>query len=98
LPKFLETHKKFAPKGLKTVAITNELTLEEWKSFIDKKGMLGVSGWSNGSDVATDRVTFRHYYHIPTTPTVLVLDANHKIIAKALAPADLEDFLSKKLP
>jgi hypothetical protein len=48
--------------------------------------------------VATDRVTFRHYYHIPTTPTVLVLDANHKIIAKALAPADLEDFLSKKLP
>jgi peroxiredoxin len=98
LPKFLETHKKFASKGLKTVAITNELTLEEWKSFIDKKGMLGVPGWSNGSDVATDRVTFRHYYHVPTTPTVLVLDTNHKIIAKALAPEDLEDFLSKKMP
>jgi hypothetical protein len=27
-----------------------------------------------------------------------VLDKDHKIIAKALAPADLEDFLSKKLP
>lgn len=98
MPKFLEVHKKFAPKGLKTVAMTNEVTLTEWKPFVEKKGMLGVSGWINGSDTSIDRVTFRHFYHIPTTPTVLVLDKDHKIIAKALAPADLEDFLSKKLP
>lgn len=98
MPKFLEIHKKYAAKGLKTVAITNELTLIEWKSFVERKGMVGVPGWTNGSDTAIDRVTFRHYYHIPTTPTVLVLDKDHKIIAKSLAPEDLEDFLSKKLP
>lgn len=98
MPKFLEVHKKFASKGLKTVAMTNEVTLTEWKPFVEKKGMLGVPGWINGSDTSIDRVTFRHFYHIPTTPTVLVLDKEHKIIAKALAPADLEDFLSKKLP
>lgn len=98
MPKFLEVHKKFAPKGLKSVAITNEVTLTEWKPFVEKKNMLGVAGWINGSDTALDRVTFRHFYHIPTTPMVLVLDQDHKIIAKALAPADLEDFLSKKLP
>lgn len=98
MPKFLEVHKKFAPKGLKSVAITNEVTLTDWKPFVEKKGMLGVAGWINGSDTALDRVTFRHIYHIPTTPMVLVLDKDHKIIAKALAPADLEDFLSKKLP
>ena len=98
MPKFLEVHKKFAPKGLKSVAVTNEVTLTDWKPFVEKKGMLGVAGWINGSDTALDRVTFRHFYHIPTTPMVLVLDKDHKIIAKALAPADLEDFLSKKLP
>jgi hypothetical protein len=98
MPKFLEVHKKFAPKGLKSVAMTNEVTLTDWKPFVEKKGMLGVAGWINGSDTALDRVTFRHFYHIPTTPMVLVLDKDHKIIAKALAPADLEDFLSKKLP
>lgn len=78
---------------LNVIAISTETTMEEWQSYITKNQY----DWVNGYDNRMGQINFRHYYYIPTTPTLLVLDPQLSIAAKGLTPADLREFLLKNL-
>jgi hypothetical protein len=53
--------------------------------------------WTNGYDNRFSQINFRHYYYIPTTPLVLLLDGKGTIVAKNISIADLERIVSERL-
>jgi thiol-disulfide isomerase/thioredoxin len=86
-------YEKFRSKGVEVIAITTEAELGDWRAYIAKNGL----NWVNGYDNRFNQVTFRHYYYIPTTPLVMLLDGTGKILAKNISIEDLERIVSEQL-
>lgn len=60
------------------------------RAYIKEMGMK----WINVNGPRTYlKVSYRDQYDADTTPTIYILDSNHKIIGKKLPAAKLEEFL-----
>ena len=92
-PVLQEFYEKFKAQGVEVVAITTESELTEWKSYIATHKL----SWVNGYDNHFDKITFRHYYYIPTTPLVMLLDGSGKILAKNISIEDLTLLVNEQL-
>ena len=84
---------KFHDRGIEVIAVTTEADLADWKEYVAKNDL----DWINGYDNRFNQVTFRHYYYIPTTPLVMLLDGNGKILAKNISIEDLERLVDERL-
>lgn len=81
---------------------TNEKTFTEWKQFI-KEHALG--GWyhcwqtkeAREADETAGRANFRQLFDVFQTPTMYLLDANKKIIAKKLSLEQYDSVIAAKL-
>lgn len=67
--------------------ISTEVELEHINKFIDENGIRDV--FTNGYD-PTGRSNFRKLYDILSTPVVIVLDKNKRIIAKKINVSDID--------
>ncbi len=79
-PKLKALYDEYKDRGVQVVAITLELELDNWNTFIEKYDL----DWLNGFESDYDRPNFQWFYYIPSTPKKLILDANKNIIAKNL--------------
>lgn len=90
-PKVKAFHDKWKNMGAEVFAITTEGTEEEWKQFIKEfKWENLVNGYGR---TVTRTIDYRKDYDVFSTPTIYILDKNHKIIARRLGVDDLEPFL-----
>lgn len=77
--------------NVEVFAVSIDTSMAEMRKYIKEMGMK----WINVNGPRTYlKVTYRDQYDAPSTPTLYVLDANHKIIAKKLPAAKLEDFIT----
>lgn len=83
LPQINELKKR--KKDFEVIAISLDTNREEWKNFIDKNDLnfINVSDLKGWEGVAAKE------YFIYATPTMFLLDAQNKIIAKPITVAEL---------
>jgi len=92
-PILKEFYAKYRSKGIEVIAITTESELTEWNAYIRNNEL----NWVNGYDNRFNQETFRHYYYIPTTPLVMLLDGKGVILAKSISIEDLDHIVSERL-
>jgi len=84
--------KELAPMSdIEVFAISTELETDEWLKFIEEKE-LKVDGWFHAHD-PFGRNPMRVLYNIESTPVILVIDRNLKIMAKRIGVDDIKGLL-----
>ncbi len=84
-------NKNKAKLNVEVFAVCIDTTMSKMREYIKEMGMK----WINVNGPRTYlKVSYRDQYDAETTPTLYVLDSNHKIIAKKLPAAKLEEFLT----
>ncbi len=71
---------------------------KKWIQFIADKNIKGWDHWYETLDMRNENIrnnipNFRQNYDVYQTPTIYLLDANKKIIAKKISPEQIHDFL-----
>lgn len=79
-PKLKAVYDEYKDRGVQVVAITLENEFTSWNRYIDQHNL----DWINGFEADFDRPNFLWFYYIPSTPKLLVLDKDKRIIAKRL--------------
>ncbi len=94
-PELYKVFEKYKDKDVKFVAVHVINTIEgkvKWVDFVNEKGMLDwINCWSPYDN------TFRDLYNLTSFPQLFILDENKTIVAKGLAPEQVEDFLNRNL-
>ncbi|PWJ57216.1 peroxiredoxin [Dyadobacter jejuensis] len=88
-PKLKEFYDSYKEKGVQVIAIATERNKEEWTNFIDTYHLAELK---NAMDTK-NTVNFYQDFDVVSTPTVYVLDKEHKIIARKMPVEQLGDFL-----
>ncbi len=94
---------KWKAMGIKIFAVnTNEATHDEWKAFIRDHNLNGwYHAWQTKKD--HDQETkdglpnYRQLFDVYQTPTMYLLDADKRIIAKKIGLLQFDDFIQFKL-
>ena len=94
MPIIKEFYEKFEKKAsISMFAVCTEIEIDKWKKFIKEKE---IGHWINVADPHF-KTGFRNLYDINSTPKLLVLDKNKKILAKKIAAEQLEEFMENVL-
>ncbi|NNC83431.1 MAG: DUF5106 domain-containing protein [Flavobacteriales bacterium] len=94
-PKVVKMYEKFADKGVKVYAVGNPHENEEWVEYLREHPEMGKL--INVSDSPEHPDYFRTYYDVHSTPVVLLLDKEKKIIAKKVGIDQLEQIIQREL-
>jgi len=94
-PKLLELNKKYEGKGLKILPIGVDHENEKWLEYLEEHPEFGKM--QNLSDSPEHPSPFRTLYNSRTTPTILLLDKNKKILAKKLEIEQLDKFIERRI-
>ncbi len=92
MPKIKSLYDKMKGKGVQVYAVCVETDYNKWIEYINKENLK----WINVIDIYNIS-EFRKYYDIKSTPVILLLDKNKKILAKKLDGTTLDEFLSIEL-
>jgi len=104
LKKYYEENAKSI--GLEVFAVGTELELKEWKGFIKEHKLpwmnisdtpeINKNAWNyiNKGLTTLESLNFRDIYDIYSTPVVLVLDKDKKILGKRIGVEQIEEFIS----
>lgn len=90
-PVLVDFYKKNKLKlNVEVFAVNSDTSMADMRKYIKDMGMNWIT--VNGPRTYF-KVSYHEQYDAQSTPTIYVLDANHKIIAKKLPAAKLEDFI-----
>ena len=104
LKKYYEENAKSI--GLEVFAVGTELELKEWKGFIKEHKLpwvnisdtpeINKNAWNyiNKGLTTLESLNFRDIYDIYSTPVVLVLDKDKKILGKRIGVEQIEEFIT----
>ncbi|MDF7816510.1 DUF5106 domain-containing protein [Runella sp. MFBS21] len=89
-PKLKSFYDKYRNYGVQVMPISIEGSEEDWKKFISDNKWQNLA---NGYGLTVSRkVDYRKDYDAISTPTIYIVDKNHKIIARRIGVEDLEPF------
>jgi thiol-disulfide isomerase/thioredoxin len=94
---------KWKSLGIKVFAVnTNENTLNDWKQFIAEHHLNGwYHAWQTKEErekeEGTGQPNYRQLYDVFQTPTMYLLDADKRIIAKKLSIEQYDEVINAKL-
>ncbi|MDZ4757125.1 MAG: thioredoxin-like domain-containing protein [Bacteroidota bacterium] len=92
MPKVKALYDKMKSKGVEVFAVCVESDYNKWIEYINANDLK----WINVIDIYNIS-EFRKYYDIKSTPVILLLDKDKKILAKKLDGTTLDDYLSHEL-
>lgn len=109
LPVLLDLYHDWKDRGLEVYAIGNDFETEPWIKYVKEKNLdwINVSDNPEINDADSARVlilngtttlpslNFRTTFDVFSTPKLLLLDKDKRIIAKQLSAEQLEDLLTK---
>lgn len=78
--------------NVKVIAFYTQYDREEWKTFLDEKNLY-EEGWINVWDGPYPHCGFRETYNMISTPYLLLLDKDKKIIAKRITLEGIKSFI-----
>jgi thiol-disulfide isomerase/thioredoxin len=94
-PKMVQLYEKYAADGVKVYAVGNPYENEEWIEYL--RTHKEMNKLINVSDSPAHPSPFRTYYDVHSTPVVLLLDKNKKIIAKKVGTEQLDSIIEREL-
>ncbi len=94
-PRMVDLYEKFKDQGVKIYAVGNPHENEEWIEYL--RTHEGMNELINVSDSPQHPSPFRTYYDVHSTPVILLLDKDKKIIAKKISSEQLETIIEREL-
>ena len=91
----VDLFEKFKDQGVKIYAVGNPHENEEWIEYL--RTHEGMNELINVSDSPQHPSPFRTYYDVHSTPVILLLDKDKKIIAKKISSEQLETIIEREL-
>lgn len=95
IPDLYKVYEKLKDKGVQVLAVHTMSSVEgkrKWIDFVNEKSLTGwMNVWSPYS------LEFKDIYDVYTTPVILVLDQNKRIIAKKISPEQVEEIVNFEL-
>jgi len=95
-PDVINFNNRFKDRGVKVYAVCADQELEEWRKYLKENP--NFASMINVTDSPGHRSKFRNLYNTRTTPVVLLLDKDKKILTKRLSVKQVGDFLAKRMP
>lgn len=92
IPKLYEVYEKYRDYNVDVMAIYTQYEKQEWIEYLNEHPM----DWHNVWDF-NYQSNFRNNYNIYSTPTIYMLDADKKILAKRIDVETVEKILKDKL-
>ncbi|MBC7778434.1 MAG: redoxin domain-containing protein [Phycisphaerae bacterium] len=92
-PILLEIYKKYHPLGLEVYALSTDKNEETWRGFLQGQ----PTPWVNVFIPKEQRAAIGRQYPAPSTPTLMLLDKNRKVVSRVLSRGNLEDYLDGEL-
>lgn len=90
-PKLTEIYKKYHPQGLEVYAISIDKEEAPWKNHLSTH----QQPWINVLPPMDKRPFLAKHYPSPSTPTLIALDSNMKVISRLIMRSKLENFLEE---
>ena len=94
-PKMVDFYERFKDRGVKVYSVGNPHENEEWIEYLREHE--DMNQLINVSDSPEHPSPFRTYYDVHSTPVVLLLDKEKKIVAKKVGVEQLEQILERKM-
>lgn len=94
-PKVVDLQNKYMDRDVKVYAIGNPHENEKWLEYLEEHPEFGVL--INVSDAPEYPSMFRTQYDIHSTPVVMLLDKDKKIVAKQIGIDQLDQMIEKML-
>jgi thiol-disulfide isomerase/thioredoxin len=95
IPQLYDVYKKLKPKGVEVFAVHMLGGIEGKKKWIKFVNEHELYDWMNVWNPYEYK--YKELYDISSTPVLIILDKDKKIIGKRLAPEQIEEFLNKLL-
>ena len=90
-----ELQDKFKEKGVKVYSVGYPVENEKWIEYLTEHPEMG--NLINVSDSPAKQDNFRYYYDTTSTPVIILLDKDKKIIAKKVGADQLELILDSEM-
>jgi len=90
-PQLQEIYKKYHEKGLEVYAISIDKEEAPWKNHL----LTHKQPWINVLPPMDKRPFLAKHYPAPSTPTLIALDSNMKVISRLIMRSKLENFLEE---
>jgi len=90
-PQLQEIYKKYHEKGLEVYAISIDKEEAPWKNHL----LTHQQPWINVLPPMEKRPFLAKHYPSPSTPTLIALDSNMKVISRLIMRSKLENFLEE---
>lgn len=90
-PQLQEIYKKYHEKGLEVYAISIDKEEAPWKNHL----LTHQQPWINVLPPMDKRPYLAKHYPSPSTPTLIALDSNMKVISRLIMRSKLENFLEE---
>lgn len=94
-PKMVELYEKYEDQDVKVYSVGNPHENEEWIKYLRENPKMGKL--INVSDSPKHPDYFRTYYDVHSTPVILLLDEDKKIIAKKIGTEQLDQIIQREL-
>ncbi len=82
---------QYHSQGLEVYAISIDKDINEWKTYVNAH----PQPWKDTFLDYAVRKEFNNHYPVPSTPTLIALDANGKVISRLIVRSKMEEFLKE---
>jgi hypothetical protein len=89
----MEVYKKYHPLGLEVYALSSDRTEETLRTALQNT----PTPWINVYIPPDQRVGIDRIFPTPSTPTLIVLDKNRRVVSRMLSRTNLEAYLDTEL-
>ncbi len=93
-PELVKIYEKYHPLGLEVYALSNDRTEQEWKDFLQENPM----PWINVYIPPEQRATVAQFFPAPSTPTLISLDKQHRVVSRLISRSTLETYIETEMP
>ncbi len=82
---------QYHSKGLEVYAVSIDKDINEWKTYVNAH----PQPWKDTFLAYDVRKEFNSHYPVPSTPTLIALDQNGKVISRLIVRSKMEEFLKE---
>ncbi len=86
-------YQKYHPLGVEVYALSSDRDEATWRTFLQNK----PNPWINVFIPQSERADIGKKFPAPSTPTIIVLDKNRKVVGREVSRANLEAYLDEEL-
>ncbi|MEY3598009.1 MAG: hypothetical protein RL521_431 [Bacteroidota bacterium] len=92
-PVLKEMYDRYHPQGLEVYAISIDKTQEDWSNYVKAH----PQPWKDVFLSFQVRKEFNQHYPVPSTPTLIALDKDGRVVSRLIVRSKAEEFIKEEL-